>query len=912
MSLDGSEIYRWFSEGHDDPLELLAAADPALVNMIRDGIDCGRSRHGPLGADVLKPACGFILWAVSQEIRLGQEAARGVAALFSSPDPGASIRRYCERIASAASTGPELAGVLAAGMPAVLKHGDATDLSLWEKTVAALLTKGTYALYGPLTTIGLLYDRGDPAAARASMRLFQTVFGQELTYNRSRHLLHVVCRSIERMKPAKCAFQTAEAIRIAETDAELLDPFFEGLEAGLHRLNASGLHAFVDAAIEKQKAASDVSCPAFLSLASGSARSCFEELLVAATWDGLKDRLRRYVKARVLRPMTLAAIDENIRRRVDADAERLVFSGSDTIYLAEEIDEAADRVGNEALYHLLVRLELGFHEFGTYDFDWIAFAGEGSFEAETEETGSKRSDLEVFFERFDHPEIAEELFSLLELARIRFHSDRLYPGIFLRGRPILAEKLDRIAAKHPEGPAGRLYRFLVLRETSRRPSGFDLPHDPTALFAEDATVERTARLTDRMYPAFERSWEMPFIFPYGWKPGPKLVDRRRSPIERLAERLQRVLLRQGTVMKRSDLRRWLQKANPLSEAGRSEQEVDAADSSESSLDARLQAALRSIVRSEAGSAVADPLQDAADGEVFWYPEWDERTSDYLSAHVRVIVRRMGQGDVERYASALARYAGLVGGIRRAFETMRPQGIDIRRGWMEGDIFDYPLLIDWAVSRKAGTEGPERLYVQRIKSRRNVAVLLLVDLSRSTAHPVEGHPEGASVLDVEKDAVVLLCEALATVGDRFAIAGFSGNGRHCVEYSRIKHFDESLDEMVRGNIGAMRSYRSTRMGAAIRHAAVELAAQDAAVRLMVVLGDGFPNDVDYKREYAVSDTRKAVQEARSKGIHVHAVTVNIAADPLLDEMYGWNRHTVISDVTELPEKLVRIYRRLTKA
>ena len=912
MSLDGSETYRWFSEGHDDPLELLGAADPALLKMVQDGIDCRRSRRsGPLGADVVNMACGFILWAVSQEIRLGQEAARGVAALFSAPDPGASIRRYGERIASAASIGPELAGVLASGMPAVLKYGDAGDLSLWEKTVAALLTKGTYALYGPLTTIGLLYERSDPAAARASMRLFQTVFGQELTYNRSRHLLHVICRSIERMKPAKCAFQTAEAIRIAETDTDLLDPFFEGLEVGLHRLNASGLHAFVDAAIEQQKAASDASCPAFLSLSSGSARARFEDLLVAATWDGLKDRLRRYVKARAPRPMTLAAIDETIRRRVESDPERLVFSGSDTIYVAEEIDEAASRAGNEALYHMLVRLELGFHEFGTYDFDWIAFAGAGSLEAEPLEIGSKRSDLEVFFERFDHPDVAEELFSLLELARIRFHSDRLYPGIFLRARPILAEKLDRVAAEHPEGPAGRLYRFLVLRENSRQPLGFDLPQEPTALFAEDATVERTAWLTVQLYPAFKRSWDRPFVFPYGWKPSPKHIGQPRSPLERLSERLQRVLLRQGTVMKRSDLRQWLEKAKPLSDGGQSGQRADAADFGESSLDARLQAAFCSIVRSEAG-LVEDPPQDVAEGEVFWYPEWDERTLDYLSAHVRVIVRQMGQGDVERYASALARYAGLVGGIRRAFETMRPQGIDIRRGWMEGDTFDYPLLIDWAVSRKAGTEGPERLYVQRIKSKRNVAVLLLVDLSRSTAHPVEGHPEGSSVLDVEKDAVVLLCEALATVGDRFAIAGFSGNGRHCVEYSRIKRFEESLDKTVQGRIGGMRSYRSTRMGAAIRHAAVELAAQDAAVRLMVVLGDGFPNDVDYKREYAVSDTRKAVQEARSKGIHVHAVTVNIAADPLLDEMYGWNRHTVISDVTELPEKLVRIYSRLTKA
>ncbi len=910
MYLDGSEAYRWFSERFDDPLQALAAADPALLRVVQDGIDRCRPIGFP-GPDLLQTACGFILWAVSQEIRLGQEAAKGIAALFSTSDPGETIRTYCERIVSAAATGPELASVLAAGMPSMLKHGGVTALSLWEETVAALLTKGTYALYGPLATIGLLYDSGDPTAARASMQLFQTVFSQELTYNRSRHLLHLICRSIERMKSIKRSFQIAEAIRIAEIDVELLDPFFEGLEAGLHRLNAFGLHAFVDAAIERQKAAWDDSCPAFLALASGNARACFESLLVAATWDGLKDRLKRYVKARAIRPMTLAAMDEGVHRPAGSHPQRLVFSGSETIYMAEEIDEAASRTGNEALYHMLIRLELGFHEFGTYAFDWIAFSRASGLETETDDTSSDRSDLETFFQRFDHPTIAEELFSLLELARIRFHSDRLYPGIFLRARPILAEKLDRIAAEHPEGPAGRLYRFLVLRDASCLPMAFGLPQDPMALFAEDAGVERAARLTIQMYPLYERSWERPFVFPYGWKPSPRLVYQSRPPIDRLSERLQRVLLRQGTVMKRSDLRRWLKQAKPSSDAGRSERSGDTDGSDEPSVEARLWTAWRSIIGSEEG-LVADHPQEQADGDVFRYPEWDERASDYLTDHVRVIVRRIGQGDTGRYAAALDRYAGLICGIRRAFETMRPQGMEIRRGWMEGDTFDYPLLIDWAVSRKTGTEGPERLYVQRIKSRRDVAVLLLVDLSRSTAHPVEGHPEGASVLDVEKDAVVLLCEALATVGDRFAIAGFSGNGRHCVEYSRIKTFEEGLDETVRGRIGAMRSYRSTRMGAAIRHAAVELAAQDAAVRLMVVLGDGFPNDVDYKRGYAVSDTRKAVHEARSKGIHVHAVTVNIAADPLLDEMYGWNRHTVISDVTELPEKLVRIYSRLTRA
>jgi nitric oxide reductase activation protein len=204
---------------------------------------------------------------------------------------------------------------------------------------------------------------------------------------------------------------------------------------------------------------------------------------------------------------------------------------------------------------------------------------------------------------------------------------------------------------------------------------------------------------------------------------------------------------------------------------------------------------------------------------------------------------------------------------------------------------------------------ERLYIKRLKQQRDVAVLLLVDLSRSTANLVAG--TGKTVLDVEREAIVLFCEALQVVGDAFAIAGFSGTGRLGVDYWNVKTFAEPMGDEIRTRISAMAPQRSTRMGGAIRHALSRLETIPNKVRLLITLGDGFPNDTGYKGEYAISDTRRAIAEARSKGIHLRPITINPIPDQQLDPMYGNRHHTVISDVRELPDKLWRIYRSLTR-
>jgi nitric oxide reductase activation protein len=293
-----------------------------------------------------------------------------------------------------------------------------------------------------------------------------------------------------------------------------------------------------------------------------------------------------------------------------------------------------------------------------------------------------------------------------------------------------------------------------------------------------------------------------------------------------------------------------------------------------------------------------------------YPEWDYSLQGYLDNHTGVHHRMWPvDGDQRFYRQTLVHHRGLIASMRRAFEMLRPEGLTRLRRWADGDEFDYRALIDHRIEKRAGRSPSDRVYTKALKKVRDVAVLLLVDMSRSTSQPVSG--TGKTVLTVEKEAVVLFCEALDVVGDRFAIAGFSGNGPLQVDYFAIKDFSDPTDDRVHRRIGSLTPQRNTRLGAAIRHATVQIIAQAARIKILILLSDGFPNDLGYKKTYAIRDTRKALLEAHASGIHTHALTVNIAADSRLDSLYGNFHHNLIADVSDLPGTLVHVYSALTR-
>ena len=206
-------------------------------------------------------------------------------------------------------------------------------------------------------------------------------------------------------------------------------------------------------------------------------------------------------------------------------------------------------------------------------------------------------------------------------------------------------------------------------------------------------------------------------------------------------------------------------------------------------------------------------------------------------------------------------------------------------------------------RASGIEASERLFVQRQRTERNIAVMFMVDMSGSTKGWINA---------CEREALVLLCEALEALGDRYAIYGFSGWTRKRCDIYRIKTFDEHYGEAVRGRIAGVEPRDYTRMGVAIRHLAGILNEVEARTRILFTLSDGKPDDFHdgYRGNYGIEDTRQALIEARQSGVHPFCVTIDEEARDYLPHMYGPASWVLIDDAGQLPLKTADVYRRLT--
>ena len=250
-------------------------------------------------------------------------------------------------------------------------------------------------------------------------------------------------------------------------------------------------------------------------------------------------------------------------------------------------------------------------------------------------------------------------------------------------------------------------------------------------------------------------------------------------------------------------------------------------------------------------------------------------------------------------------------LRREFQMIRPRGMGWERRVREGEELDLDALVEELVDLRAGLPVEGRVHTRRLHKVRDVAVAFLVDLSASTRELVPG--SNKPVIEIEKEALILLSEALEALGDRYAIFGFSGRGRRMVTFDVFKDFDEGLGDIVKGRIGAMTYRIENRDGAAIRHATSRLLQVEARTRLMVLLSDGKPLDCGcdlYQTGYAQADTRMALREATTKKVNPFCITVDPEGSDYLQAMYGDVRYAVIDSVEQLPDRLPAIYRRLT--
>ena len=288
-------------------------------------------------------------------------------------------------------------------------------------------------------------------------------------------------------------------------------------------------------------------------------------------------------------------------------------------------------------------------------------------------------------------------------------------------------------------------------------------------------------------------------------------------------------------------------------------------------------------------------------ETYFYDEWDYRRRHYRKNWCVLRELEMHPSSERVVETILEKYSHLVRDIRRSFEALRGDDRMLRRQ-KNGDDIDIDAVVESYVDVFEGNELTDRLFIKSRKLERDLAVIFMVDVSGSTKGWIN---------DAERESLVLLSEALQTLGDRYAIYGFSGMTRKRCELYRIKTFEESYDSKVKSRIAGIRPQDYTRMGVTIRHLTDKLLNVDAKTRVLITISDGKPDDYDgYRGEYGIEDTRQALMEAKHAGIHPFCITIDSQAHDYLPHMYGHVNYTMVDDVRKLPLKVSDIYRKLT--
>jgi nitric oxide reductase NorD protein len=329
------------------------------------------------------------------------------------------------------------------------------------------------------------------------------------------------------------------------------------------------------------------------------------------------------------------------------------------------------------------------------------------------------------------------------------------------------------------------------------------------------------------------------------------------------------------------------------------------DAEGSGSDSPTQTGLGEVPQLEESQTIEEDLGE----QVFLYDEWDHKIEDYRPGWCTLTEHRQTRTQEGFVAATFHEFGGIVTQIRRNFQLMRPERLRKMRYQEDGDDLDTDGLVEYVVDRRARVASASRVYIKRDKKDRDVTTAFVVDMSSSTDRKIDGRKR---IIDIEKEALLLMCEALEAIRDEYAIYGFSGSGREDAQFYVVKELGERYDDRVKGRIGGIYSRQKTRMGPALRHATRRLAAADSQVKLMILLTDGKPYDSDTYQDntYAQEDTKMALREARREKIHLFCVTVDKEGADYLPHMYSDTNFVIIDDVRTLPQKLPQLYRRLT--
>ena len=297
-------------------------------------------------------------------------------------------------------------------------------------------------------------------------------------------------------------------------------------------------------------------------------------------------------------------------------------------------------------------------------------------------------------------------------------------------------------------------------------------------------------------------------------------------------------------------------------------------------------------------------------EPFHYNEWDYQLQLYRPNWATLYERRLRKGDPELINKILKTHKPIANQLKNAIDRMQPQGLVKLKKQQEGSELDLDACVTALADIRSGITPSDRIYVKKVQHIRDVSVNLLMDLSESTNDMVLGSDK--TILELMKEATSLLSWAIDKIGDKLTISGFASDSRHDVQYYRFKPFHYSFNDEVKGRLAGIKGGLSTRMGAAIRHAGVDLLTQSSAKRILLILTDGEPADIDVDDpQHLRMDAKKAVEELRSHGIVTFCISLDPHADEYVARIFGKNRFMVIDNIQKLPERLPQLFISLTK-
>ena len=722
---------------------------------------------------------------------------------------------------------------------------------------------------------------------------------------------------------------------IAETDGESALAAFRSSTSALRKVSLDQYEQWIENGLKKLDGESPKARRSYFALETRQSNELLMQTRTGLLLESIQPVLRLYIEALTGREVEIAPLSAMPQESRIGDGK--------TIYLPASVAEFDTDDMDFRLFKVLAAYGAGQIEFGTFERDTdelkAAFAdlasiysataeeadafslsgyiedvqkGERSFsDAELRDEIRRRqtslpkgSDYKAVLGVFPEPRLARKIFTTMENARIDSRLRHAYRGL-RKDLDLMQETLRKNRPFIFDVPLHQVPFELLFQITlcggatddARSFYGQIVSEIETVvasnLAVEDTTVADSLFATNRIYSLFqnispensqqaESDTEEKSEFAYD-------ENSQEASIEDQAKREQRPKDLQ-------DLRDLFNAWNSLDDEGEPDD----------------------ISGSEAWTQTEMPEQALEAGEeAFAYDEWDRELNDYRVGWSRVIEKRVKQGDRGFVELARARYRGVISSIRHQFQLMKPENLTKINRELDGEDYDLNALVDFVIDRRADGRQSENIYTKRLRKQRDVAVSLLLDQSSSTARTITRNPlqpytyPGRRIIEIEKEGLVLMSEALEAVGDVYSINGFTSEGRRNVKFYVVKDFDEKYSDEVEKRIGGISFQNNTRLGAAIRHSSAKLLRQESRTKLLIILTDGRPYDHDYgDARYAREDVREALTEAKVSGITPFCITIDRESEAELKDLYGDVGYTIIDDVLSLPERMPAIYRRLT--